>query len=159
MRGSWQVRRAPWWVVFLLAGGLFAETVALVRTRREMEVFSPPVSSPVTKTVEEKSPPPKDSAKEAFPSGSFATRFRETLLHQPTVIAPLVERPSKLGGTWGAYDPDATRFVPPQSFLVEYSDGHEQGVLVLWVEDPERPETWKRLYDDADGSLDSDIEP
>lgn len=147
------VRGAPWWLVFLLAGGLLAETLVFVRARGGVEPSPPP--SP-WETKAEKSPSP---AKETSPSKPLATRLRETLLRQPTAISRFVERRPQLGGTWGAYDPDATRFIPPRGLLVEYSDGHEQGVLVLWVEDPERPETWKRLYDDADGSLDSGVEP
>jgi hypothetical protein len=150
------------WIALVLAGGLIAETVLLIRLRS---------GSSATVAATEPTPPlvthtptaekPKVDAKASVPDSSapVASRFRETLLHEPTAISPIVGRKPKLGGEWGAYDPDATRFIPPNHALIEYNDGHEQGVLVVLIGDPERPETWKRLYDDADGSLDSGVEP
>jgi len=149
--------------VFVLVAGLLAETVVLVRMRSGGSAPLPTQQPPTVTPSPSPSPSPTTPRTTPQPTtsdaSSFEERFRETLLRHPTAISPLVGRRSTLGGEWGAYDPDATRFLPPNHALVEYNDGHEQGVLVLLIEDPSRPETWKRLYDDADGSLDSDVAP
>lgn len=154
-------RGAPIWIVLALAGGLVAETAALVRMRGRAnpapEAMKAAPSADRASSAERQKGEPKPVASEA--SASVAERFRETLQHQPTAISTLVGRKPELGGAWGAYDPGSARFIAPNHALIEYNDGHEQGVLVLLIDDPERPETWTRLYDDPDGSLESGVEP
>lgn len=171
MSDSWQGRRSgvPAWIAALLAVLVIVEAAALLKRERAPALkdtsarnahvtdgarTSPPTVASAQPVADELAADP--SAEERVDPGDTERQFRDTLSRNPKAISRIVSRRSPVGGSWGAYDVSAVKFVAPNFAIVPYDDGHESGLLVIAIRDPQRPETWQRLYDDVDAGSGGD---
>jgi hypothetical protein len=78
-------------------------------------------------------------------------RYREAIVKSAVnnpEFARLIPRDPTLGGSWRVGSKEDVHFLGNGQVALDYEDGHVAGRLVVKVEDPHDPRTWKVIRDE-----------
>lgn len=134
------------WYRILLAASVVAGSAALAGGCARREAAPDLSGRPASATL-----PARPGAGEPSAGGDREERYREAIRTAATnsaEVAALIPRKPTMGGSWRVGGKEDIHFLGNGQVALDYEDGHVAGRLVVKVEDPHDPKTWKVIRDE-----------